>query len=194
MHKMQQFVQDHLPLQAFFDVLYEQEHPYPADSRQLYFTTNHDENSWNGTEFEKYGVYAEALAVFSFLYSRAVPLVYSGQEIPNRKRLAFFETDSLEWPIYIKHHVFYRKLANLRKRISAEAALDFLMPTGKLLGFRITDEAVKVLVWLNLDSIPQRIHFQPDSKHDYIDWMNSTTEVDWDNSLQPGAFKIILVD
>ena len=53
-----------------------------------WFTSNHDENSWNGTEYEKYGEMALPLAVFSATWE-GVPLVYSGQEIPNHQRLAF---------------------------------------------------------------------------------------------------------
>ena len=59
---------------------------------RAWFTTNHDENSWNGTEYEKYGNMAKALAVFSATWN-GVPLIYTGQEIPNMKRLEFFEKD-----------------------------------------------------------------------------------------------------
>jgi glycosidase len=60
----------------------------PATSKLL-FTSNHDENSWNGTEYEKYGITAKAWAVFAATWG-GLPLVYSGQEIPNHKRLSFF--------------------------------------------------------------------------------------------------------
>ena len=36
---------------------------------KLFFTSNHDENSWNGTEYEKYGDAAKAFAVFSFTWT-----------------------------------------------------------------------------------------------------------------------------
>ena len=61
---------------------------------RAWFTTNHDENSWNGTEYEKYGDMAKALAVFSATWN-GVPLLYSGQELGNNKRLAFFEKDPI---------------------------------------------------------------------------------------------------
>jgi glycosidase len=192
MHKTESFVKNHLPLQSFFDVLQDQEQSYLPDDNQLYFTSNHDENSWNGTEFEKYGVYAEALAVFSFLYPRAVPLIYSGQEIPNRRRLAFFKKDPLEWPATFTHQRFYQKLANLRKRINADFSFDFLPPTGRLMGFRLWDQTVEVLVWLNLDTIPHPIDYQLDSEFVYIDWMDSNAEIDWGQSLQPGEYRIVI--
>jgi glycosidase len=48
---------------------------------RAWFTSNHDENSWNGTEYEKYGEMAKPLAVFSATWD-GVPLMYSGQELP----------------------------------------------------------------------------------------------------------------
>jgi glycosidase len=69
----------------------------PAGAEKLLFTGNHDENSWNGTAYEKYADLALPLAAFTFLYP-AVPLIYGGQEIPNTKRLSFFDKDQLDWP------------------------------------------------------------------------------------------------
>jgi alpha-amylase len=79
-----------------------------------WFTSNHDENSWNGTEYEKYGEWALGLAVFSLTFP-GIPLVYSGQELPNRKRLEFFEKDTIEWNFHPPaHQDFYTKLLGLK--------------------------------------------------------------------------------
>lgn len=85
---------------------------------RLYFTSNHDENSWNGTEFEKYGIYALSLAVFSALYPNSIPLIYNGQEIPNHKRLQFFDKDALNWPKKPALQTFYTDLLQIRKNQS----------------------------------------------------------------------------
>ena len=87
---------------------------YPIGSRKLLFTSNHDENSDHGTEYEKYGKAAEAMAVFSCTWP-GIPLIYSGQEKPNKKRLAFFEKDFIEWDGEIKLHEFYKTLLAFRK-------------------------------------------------------------------------------
>lgn len=90
-----------------------------AATRKLFFTTNHDENSWNGTEYEKYGITAKAWAVFSVTWG-GLPLVYSGQEIPNHKRLSFFEKDALEWPTLTPSlHNFYKTLFSFRAQNEA---------------------------------------------------------------------------
>ncbi len=69
---------------------------YPIGSEKLFFISNHDENTYWGTEYEKYGVAAKVMAVFTCTWP-GIPLFYSGQEKPNKKRLAFFEKDFIDW-------------------------------------------------------------------------------------------------
>ena len=91
MHRAKDFYQQKWAIDSLNSVL--QRYDALGDSTlRSWFTTNHDENSWNGTEYEKYGEMAKALAVFSMTWN-GVPLIYSGQEIGNKKRIAFFEKD-----------------------------------------------------------------------------------------------------
>ncbi len=69
---------------------------YPREAYRLLYTTNHDKNAWEGTEFEIFGAAVNAATVLSFV-SEGMPLVYNGQEAGNRKRLAFFERDPIVW-------------------------------------------------------------------------------------------------
>ena len=127
-----------------------------ANSRKLFFTSNHDENSWNGTEYEKYGVTANAWAVFTATWG-GLPLIYSGQEIPNRKRLSFFEKDTLEWTPYTKQpalHDFYKTLFTLRTQNEAvELGLNQMLQTpypNSIIGFIKKHQNNVVLVLLNI--------------------------------------------
>src|SRR5260221_13731406 len=63
----------------------------------MYFTSNHDENSWNGTEFERMGENHQAAFVLSATMSESMPLLYTGQEASLHKRLRFFEKDTVDW-------------------------------------------------------------------------------------------------
>lgn len=81
------------------------------------FITNHDENSWNGTEFERMGAAVDALAVLAFTFD-GIPLIYSGQEAGLKKRLSFFEKDVIDWGDFSRND-FYRRLLRLRKNNSA---------------------------------------------------------------------------
>ncbi len=69
---------------------------YPANAQRMYFTTNHDENSWNGTTKERMGDATEVMAVLTYTLP-GMPLIYSGQEAGLSKRLEFFEKDTINW-------------------------------------------------------------------------------------------------
>jgi len=70
---------------------------FPKEAFRLTFTSNHDENSWAGSEFERMGVFAEACAVLCFTLPNSQPLIYTGQEIGITRRLEFFEKDTIDW-------------------------------------------------------------------------------------------------
>jgi len=78
----------------------------------MHFTSNHDENSWSGTEFERMG---DAHKTFAALVSTfdGTPLIYSGQEEPLKRRLEFFEKDNINFGSY-SYANFYKKLLNLK--------------------------------------------------------------------------------
>ncbi len=113
MHASEEFYHGRMNLQALLTVLYKSVTEFPPDGFRAYFTSNHDENSWNGTEFEKYGDAALLMAVFSCTWN-GIPLIYSGQEMPNKKRLKFFEKDPIEWNGKFELHDFYKTLLLLR--------------------------------------------------------------------------------
>uniref|UniRef100_UPI00356A0C54 alpha-glucosidase C-terminal domain-containing protein n=1 Tax=Mariniphaga sediminis TaxID=1628158 RepID=UPI00356A0C54 len=71
----------------------------------MVFTTNHDENSWNGTVFERLGKLSEPFSVFISTVT-GMPLVYSGQEAGMNKRLEFFEKDLIEWKYDTQRTIF----------------------------------------------------------------------------------------
>ena len=90
---------------------------YSPDAYRMLFTSNHDENSWNGTVWERMGISAPyALAVLTATLD-GVPLIYSGQEANLAKRLEFFEKDLIPWGGEGSRHFepLYRGLLNLKK-------------------------------------------------------------------------------
>ncbi len=114
MHKTREFNEKNLPLSDLKNLL--QKYSNIGDnSMRAWFTSNHDENTWNGTEYEKYGVFAKPLAVFSITWN-GVPLLYNGQELPLKtKRLEFFEKDPIPWGTQKPElHNFYKTLLNLK--------------------------------------------------------------------------------
>lgn len=86
---------------------------YPEGTIRMIFTSNHDENSWNGTEFERMGDAVETMAALTYVLP-GMPLIYNGQETGLDKRLEFFERDPIRWDYSSAWTPFYRKMNDLR--------------------------------------------------------------------------------
>jgi len=86
---------------------------YPPNAYLMNFTSNHDENSWKGTVFERLGKGAEVFAVLTATI-KGMPLVYSGQEAGLNKRLRFFSKDTIIWKSS-EFRKLYTKLFNLKR-------------------------------------------------------------------------------
>lgn len=83
---------------------------WPTGAMRMLFTSNHDKNSWEGTEFERFGPNLANTMVLSFV-SEGIPLIYNGQEAGNMKRLAFFERDPIMWRDHPNGALFKRLIA-----------------------------------------------------------------------------------
>lgn len=152
MHASEKYANFEYTIHNVYNVL----HSYsqmPPGAKKLFFTSNHDENSWNGTEYEKYGNTAKAWAVFCFTWN-GMPLVYSGQETANKKRLKFFDKDEIEWQNPLPLKQFYTLLSNLHKCNAITKGETFNLPTTQnyvMAYLRIYSKEV-VLVIINLSS------------------------------------------
>ncbi|MCF0165091.1 MAG: alpha-amylase [Bacteroidales bacterium] len=82
---------------------------FPDASISMNLITNHDENSWNGTEFERYGEGVKAFAALTFALP-GMPLIYTGQEVGMNHRLEFFEKDPVNWNDPNNFTEFYKGL------------------------------------------------------------------------------------
>lgn len=89
------------------------EKEYPAGAYPMQFTTNHDENSWNGTAEERMGISKNTFATLTFVVE-GMPLIYSGQEANLNKRLEFFEKDTISWE-NLENSDLYKQLTALKK-------------------------------------------------------------------------------
>lgn len=159
MHKTEAFYKHHEPKHLLDTILNQYHHAAGNDKQVLWYTSNHDENSWNGTEYEKYGDAATMFAVHNATWN-GIPLVYSAQELPNHKRLAFFDKDAIEWKGENALHQFYKTLLNLHTHNPAlrggDAAVStFVLHTNvgdKVLAYLRKNQQDEVLVLLNLSA------------------------------------------
>ena len=148
---------------------------YEADDILMNFTSNHDENSWNGTVQERMGDAKEMFAALTYL-APGMPLIYSGQEYDMDKRLLFFEKDTI---IKKKGKFFplYEKLGKLKNTNPAlhggkKAASYTRIKTSedkKVLVFKREKDGNKVLFVSNMTKEPVKFTAEYSGKFkDYL--------------------------
>lgn len=70
---------------------------FPAGSLRMRFTTNHDKNAWDAPAVTKFGPDGLALGTVLVETLPGVPLVYTGEEVSNDRKLSLFEKVSVDW-------------------------------------------------------------------------------------------------
>ena len=125
----------------------------------MQFTSNHDENSWNGTEFERMGDGHKTFAVLVHTFD-GIPLIYSGQEEPLKKRLEFFQKDDIGFSKY-EYTNFYTKLNQLKHDNEALWNLPYggevvrIGDAEDIYAFKREKNGNKVVVMLNFTNQPR---------------------------------------
>jgi len=124
----------------------------------MHFTSNHDENSWSGTEYERMGPMVNLMAVLTMTFD-GTPLVYSGQEEPLKKRLEFFKKDLIPFKNYRKMD-FYKKIILAKHSCPAlwngpfGVEPEFLRSDDDMLIFRKVNKGKEAIVVLNFNKEP----------------------------------------
>lgn len=177
---------------------------YPRDAYRMYFITNHDENSWNGTEYERMGPAVKAFAVLTYTLP-GMPMIYSGQEDALNKRLRFFDKDTIHWGVF-EHQDFYRQLGDLRKEYSAlwsgeAGAIMKRIKTSdneSVFAFIRTQDDNGVLVITNLsDGVKQVSMKQSGDERVFIDYFTGeefTLGPDTEVTLMPWEYKVLTIN
>ena len=135
---------------------------YPENTIQMYFTSNHDENSWNNADYGTFpGPVHEPFAVFTQTMANSVPLIYGGQEEPVLRALKFFDKDPMTFEKFQRAD-FYKTLLHLRKSnmaLSADASFRKINAGDEKAVYAFVREKgnEKVLVILNLSNSEQSI-------------------------------------
>lgn len=168
-HILNEIAKGKLSALAIDTFLQEDLKAYGENAYRMNFTTNHDENTWNGTIKERMGDAGDALTVLAFTV-QGMPLVYSGQEAGLDKRLSFFGKDTIDWSDMSKF-VFYKRLLDLKHRNKAlwngsygSVAKKIKTDNDDIYMFLRTKEEDKVLVLLNLSKVVQE--FKVTDKYD----------------------------
>ena len=179
-HLLNQIAKGEKPTSELDAYFARQANAYPRDAMRMYFTSNHDENSWNGTEFERMGANHLPAFVLSATAQNGMPLLYTGQEASLNRRLRFFDKDTVDWngPSLAD---FYSAMLELKHTQPALANGGWGAPQAALrtdggdrvYAFTRTQGANRVLVAVNFGDAPVRAAYQAlPVPGRYTDWFS----------------------
>lgn len=172
---------------------------YPQNIMRMLGVTNHDQNAWEGTEFE---IFADALpaAMALSVVGEGMPMIYNGQEVGNNRRLAFFERDPIIWHDtngdFIQHENgdLYQQLFALKKANTALWNADWgarMIPVhnsqpAQVLSFVRQNDQDKVFAVFNFSAAAQNVNFKAHLHHgSYVEYFSGEmTEITSDTRLQ----------
>ena len=180
-HIMNEIAKGHKNVSDWDDYMKRKMERYQAEDIFMNFTSNHDENSWNGTVFERMGLAAETFAALTYMMP-GMPLIYNGQEYNMNKRLKFFEKDTMPttkgtmYPLYEKlgkiknenHALNGGKNAGSYIRLNTSEA-------KRILAFARAKNGEEVLFVANLSAESTTFSMQISGK--YADYMNNESVV-----------------
>lgn len=159
-HVLNEIAQNHKTAEAILDNIKANTRGYDPNHILMNFTSNHDENSWSGTVFERLGGGVKTFAALTY-FLPGMPLIYNGQEYGLKKRLAFFEKDFIER----KQTDFFEFYANLAKLKQQHPQLDI----AKSVQFSIVELSNKNVVLLKRETKGKSLYFLANlSKEDQL--------------------------
>ncbi len=92
---------------------------FPRSTTRLMFTSNHDENTWSGSEFSRMGEAHRVMAMLTYVLPMSLPLIYTGQEYGYDHSFEFFDKDAMPAMDANCFTEFYTKLSHLRHQLPA---------------------------------------------------------------------------
>ncbi len=200
MGDMKDLYENKINLKTFEDKVTQNQKSFPPGSFRLNFTSNHDENSWNGTEFEKYGDAYKIFTVFAFTAYQSIPLIYNGQEFSNKKRLAFFTKDEIDWSGESLEK-FYETLLSLKRNNDAMAAD---IPSRRIktsadnsvLAYVRESDKNRVVILMNMSAQQQSVTTKDDviagKSYEIFSKLKETITLEKPIILKPWEYKILV--
>ena len=168
---------------------------FPADSYLMNQITNHDLNSWEGTEFDRLGPGVKTFAVLTYTIP-GMPLIYTGQETGMDRAFEFFEKDTPpDWTMN-EWFTFYQTLNELKHKEEALAAgtqggemVRYFTQSPDAYVFSRSKNHSSILVYLNLSNTKVDLNFkdqQPAGNYTEL----FTGEKQLPVSLEPWEYKV----
>lgn len=132
---------------------------YPAGSRQLRFTENHDQKRAIGLFGENL---SKLFAVFIFTIP-GIALIHAGQEFGCEKNISLFEKEDIDWAAMdYKSLSFYTELIRLNSEVVKKITKIPNAFPGQLVSYICKTEKSKYLVALNFSDKSVAVKISPD--------------------------------
>ena len=180
-------------------LLADQSAEYPKDTYLMNMITNHDLNSWEGTEFERLGNLTGAFAVLSYTLP-GMPLIYTGQETGMNRAFEFFKKDQAPaWEPRNEYFDFYKKLNHLKHTQAALQAGEkggemnrYPTASDNLYIFSRSVDNSTVFVFVNLGNVEEAVEYTgevPQGNNTTVNVFTGETEA-FPTTLLPGEYRI----
>jgi len=155
----------------------------PEDMR-MHFLTNHDLNTWDGSEYERLGnAPVDAFTVLTYMLP-GMPLTYSGQEEPIKNRIKFFDKDTIRFKNYARQGL----LTKLNQLKFGNKALWGTSYNGSFMGLRNTspknvlsfirfNKKTQVLAVFNFSPKEQIFKITDEIKGDFVNYLGEKITV-----------------
>ncbi|SHJ64707.1 Glycosidase [Reichenbachiella agariperforans] len=180
LHLTEDVAKGHKTADDIADFIKKDQAKYGRKAFRMTITTNHDENSWAGTVFERYGEGHKAFATFIFS-AYGFPMIYNGQEVGLDKRLEFFEKDSIDWTDPKGLSRFYKQLLSLKKDNPALWNGGFGAPPERInadeniYAFKRIKDGNQVIGIINMSDQSQSLQLTDEGVYgDYADYFTGT--------------------
>ncbi len=155
LHKMEDYYKGKATLLDLDDCISNYYKDYKIGKYRILFTSNHDENSWSGSEYERLGASAKTFATLCATLP-GIPLVYSGQEQGIKNRLRFFDKDTIAFTNYPLAN-FYSQLLTNQKAFPIYTSKNgfFNIINNKCISYqnKNSDNDLNAYYLINMDSV-----------------------------------------
>jgi glycosidase len=141
------------PVALIDQILRNEKLQFPTGSLRMRFTTNHDKNAWDAPAVVKFGEPGLKLAAVLANTLPGVPMMYTGEEVGNDRKLSLFEKVGVDWNRPREMALLWRTLYTLRRDHKALSRGDMLRiptaPEQEVYAFARVAGSDKILVVLN---------------------------------------------
>ena len=166
----------------------------PAGKGKVRFTTNHDESAWDASPISLFNGKNGALAASVVnIFSGAVPLLYTGQEVGKTGTTPFFSNTTINWTANQDMLAAYQKIYSVYQTNAAARSqtVSAYQLSNDLICWKKTNGTSAVLILVNVRNNTINVNLPPILAGNFVNLITNQNEtVGTSLSLTPYAYRI----